>query len=309
MRIGDERKPRKRINADLFVFAVLTLISFSILLFSTRGFIVDFKNTGLSLFSGIRGGIAGVSSLVSRTALSIQELATLRREYAELTERMNRYEQLERSAADIQQENNRLREQLSFSQELRYRHIAAEVIGRDPDNLFSALVINQGTRAGVAVNMPVVAYQDGAETLVGKVIQAGLLESLVIPLYDTSSYVSSRLSQSRHEGIVEGQGAAEFSLLMRFIPKRARDDIRVGDLVITSGMRDSGGVYPAGITVGRVSRIRYEEYETSMSLELESSLDYSRLEYVFVVDPEQLAAAAPLPPTAAEPLEAGHAYD
>jgi rod shape-determining protein MreC len=287
MRIFGDRKQKKRVNADAYVFAALSLVSFSVLLFSARSFVIDFKNMGLSLFSGIRGGIHGVSSFASRTVLSIRELASLRREYAELTNRMTRYEQIERSSAEIRQENNRLREQLGFSQVLRFRHIPAELIGRDPDNLFSALVINKGKRDGLADNMPVIAYQDGIQALVGKVIQAGQFESLVMPVYDLSFFVSSRLSESRYEGLVEGQGRPEAPLLMRLIRKRARDEINFGDVIVTSGI---GGVYPSGISIGRVSRILYQEYESSMEVELEASIDFSRLEYVFVIDVEPRSA-------------------
>jgi rod shape-determining protein MreC len=283
MRSLGDRKQKRRVNADAYVFAALSLVSFSVLLFSARSFVIDFKNLGLSMFSGIRGSIHGVSSFVSRTVLSIQELATLRREYAELTDRMTRYEQLERSAAEIRRENNRLREQLGFSDTLRFRHIPAELIGRDPDNLFSAFVINKGKRDGLADNMPVIAYQNGVQALAGKVIQAGQFESLVMPVYDPSFFVSSRLSESRYEGLVEGQGLPESPLLMRLIRKRARDEINFGEIIITSGL---GGLYPAGINIGRVSRILYQEYETSMEVELESFIDFSQLEYVFVIDPE-----------------------
>jgi rod shape-determining protein MreC len=283
MRTLGDRKQKKRVNTDAYIFAVLSLVSFSVLLFSARSFVIDFKNMGLSLFSGIRGSIYGISSFVSRTILSVRELASLRREYAELTDRMTRYEQIERSAAEIRQENNRLREQLGFSEILRFKHIPAELIGRDPDNLFSALVINKGKQAGVANNMPVIAYQDGIQALVGKVIQAGQFESLVMPVYDMSFFVSSRLSESRYEGLVEGQGRPETPLLMRLIRKWARDEIDFGDIIVTSGI---GGLYPAGINIGRVSRILYQEYETSMEVELDASIDFSRLEYVFVIDVE-----------------------
>lgn len=286
MPINGDRKHKKRFNAEAYVFIALSLVSFSILLFSTRSFVVDFKDVGLSLFSGIRGSIYGISSLVSRTILSVQELATLRREYAELTDRMTRYEQMERTAAEIRQENNRLREQLGFAETLRIRHIPAQIIGRDPDNLFSALVINKGKRDGLANNMPLLAYQNGIQVLVGKVVQTGQFESLVIPVYDLSFYVSARLSDSRYEGLVEGQGNPELPLLMRSIPKRAREEINYGDLIVTSGI---GGVYPPGITIGRVSNILYQEYETSMSVEMEPSIDFSRLEYVFVIDVEKNA--------------------
>jgi rod shape-determining protein MreC len=259
------------------------LVSFSMLLFSTRSFIVNFKDMGLSVFSGVRGGIYEVSSFVSRAVLSIRELAGLRREYAELSGRVARYEQLERSAAEIGQENARLREQLGFSGTIRYRHIPAEFIGRDPDNLFSALVINKGIHSGVKKNMAVIAWQNGAQGLVGKVVQTGQFESLVMPLYDPGSFVSSRLAVSRYEGIVEGQGSPEVPLLMRFIQKRARNEINYGDMIVTSGL---GGVYPAGINIGRVIRVHYQEYEISMEVELEPLIDYSMLEYVFVIDAE-----------------------
>jgi rod shape-determining protein MreC len=280
MAIERGKRLKNRFSAASYVFAALVVTSFSLLLFSTRSFVVDIKDVGLSLFSGFRGGIHEVSSLVSRTVLSIQELATLRREYAELTGRITRYEQLERNAAEIQRENIRLREQLGFSQSLGYRHIPAELIGRDPDNLFSDLVINKGKHAGVENNMAVIAYQNGVQGLVGKVVQAGAFESLVMPLYDGSSFISARLAVSRFDGIVEGQGNPESSLHMRYIQKRARDEIAVGDLIVTNGM---GGVYPGDITIGRVNEVLFQDYELSMEVNLDAAIDFSRLEYVFVI--------------------------
>jgi rod shape-determining protein MreC len=285
MKLGRERKKRRRLNADVYVFAVLSLFSFALLFFSTLSFVVNFKNVGLSLFSGIRGGVYGISSRVAQTVNSIQELAVLQKEYEELTARVTRYEQLERTAAEIRQENYRFREQLGFSQQIRYRHYPAEIIGRDPDNLFSAFVINKGKRDGVAYNMAVIAFQDGVQALAGKVVQAGQFESLVMPVYDSSSFVPARFASSRYEGLVEGQGKIEYPLVMRLISKRARDDVHFGDMVITSGIGGGyGTIYPAGINIGRVSRILYKEDETSMEVELETALDFSRLEYVFVID-------------------------
>ena len=281
MKAGREKKGSGGLS-DFYVFIALILISFITLFFSSRSIMIDAKNLGLSLFSGFRVGIKEVSSLVSRTVLSIGELASLRREYTELTERIARYEQLERTSAEIRQENNRLREQLGFSMGLRYQYIPAELTGRDPSSLFSAFAINKGSYAGVAVDMPVIAYHNGTEGLVGKVIYAGAFESLVMPLYDSGCFVSSRLAESRYEGIVEGGGIPELPLFMRYIVKRARDEINIGDIVISSGM---GGVYPPGINIGRVNSILYEEDALSMEVEIEPSIDFFRLEYVFVIKP------------------------
>jgi len=277
------RKSNAQINSSVLVFVILIITSSVLLLLSTMDFIFGVKNIGLSIFSGIRGGIYEVNSFVSRTILSISELATLRTEHANLLTQLDRYEELERSNAEIFQENIRLKEQLDFAQTLRYRNIPAQISGRDPDNLFSAIVINKGSYSGVSNNMAVVAWQNGTQALVGKVIQTGVFESLVMPVFDINSQVASRFSVSRFEGILEGQGSSESPLLMRFVPRRARDEINIGDIIITSGM---GGIFPPGINIGRVSGINTPEYETTLEVVIVPMIDFSRLEYVFVMEAE-----------------------
>jgi len=276
-------KSGTQVNASILVFITLVLVSTLMLMLSSRLFIFNVKNAGLSIFSGIRNGIHEASSFVSRTVLSVKELANLRREYADLLKQLDRYQELERSNAEIYQENIRLKEQLDFSETMRYRRIPAQISGRDPDNLFSAVVINKGSYSGVSNNMAVVAWQNGTQALVGKVIQTGAFESLLMPVFDINSQVSSRFSVSRFEGITEGQGSSETPLLMRFIPKRARDEINIGDIIITSGM---GGIFPAGINIGRVGAVNILEYETTLEVEVIPMIDFSRLEYVFVIEAE-----------------------
>ena len=285
-RKSGEKMPGSPFNASVYVFVSLVLVSILLLMFSSASFIFNVKNAGLSFFFGIRGGIYEVTSFVSRSVLSVKELADLRREHAELLKQLERYEELERSNAEIYQENIRLWEQLGFARSLRYRRISAQISGRDPNNIFSALVINKGSYSGVSNNMTVVAWQNGIQALVGKVIQTGNFESLVMPVFDVNSQVSSRFSVSRYEGIVEGQGNPDAPLLMRFVPKRARNDINIGDIIITSGM---GGIFPAGINIGRVSGVNVLEYENTLEAEVTPMVDFSRLEYVFVIEAEHSA--------------------
>jgi rod shape-determining protein MreC len=277
----DKKKPA--VNVSAVVFVSLVLLSFLFLFFSARSFIVDFKDTGLVVFSGIRNGMHTLGSFFSGTVLSIKELADLKKEYAELLAHVERYEQMGRSAVDIMQENQRLREQLSFSETLNYKHIAAEIVGRDPDNLYQALVINKGRRAGVKDNMPVIAYQNGVQGLVGKISEAAEFESFVVPVYEINSFVPARVASSRYEGIVGGQGKPDAPLLMRFIQKSAGTELSYGDGILTSGM---GRIYPAGISIGSISLVREQDYELSISIELEHTIDFSRLEHVFVVSVE-----------------------
>lgn len=287
------KAPKGRFPAEVYVFAVLAVVSFTVLLISTKSMLHNFRDAGFFLVSGVRSGIYEVSSFLTRSVLSIRENSKLKDENAQLRELVARYERLERSATEISQENARLREQLGFSQDLIYRHIPAELIGRDPDNLFSAMIINKGRRSGVEKDMAVVAWQGGSQALVGRVIQVSAFESLVLPLYDSNLLVASRFAASRYEGILEGQGSSDSPLRMRFIPKRARDEISRGDLIVSSGIT---GIYPPGLSIGRVTGIIYREHEISMEAEVEPLIDFSRLEYVFVIDEKNLLEESPAEP-------------
>ena len=266
------------------------ILSLSMLVLSTRSFVLNVKEIGFSVFSGARSGISAIGSFGSRTIDAVKELSNLRKEYAELVKRMDYYEVIQRDAAEIKKENLRLHEQLGFLESSQYKQIPARIIGRDPDNLFSAFVIDKGSQHGIKRNMCVIAFQDGQQGLVGKVVQVGLSNSLVMPVYDSNAFVSSRLSESRYEGIVVGQGSSDRPLIMRYIKKRAREEIKFGDVVTTSGI---GGIYPKDLVIGRVSKLVFQEYETSINAELESAIDFSRLEYVFAFEKMQSAEELP----------------
>ena len=139
---------------------------------------------------------------------------------------------MERGIAELRDENKRLRQQLDLSQEIPYQRIAARIVAKDPENTYSTITIDKGFGEGIRKNMSVIAFQDGVEGLVGRVIEVGRGTSKIVPLYDTKSYIAARLSGgSRTEGLVGGQGSPEDPLLMRFVKKRAKDEIQFGDLV------------------------------------------------------------------------------
>ena len=128
--------------------------------------------------------------------------------------------------------------------------------------------------------MPVIANRDGVQGLVGRVSEVGMATAVVMPIFDSDSFVAARLQRSRHEGLVSGQGIATNVLSMGYVAESARSQVSTGDLVITSGMRS---IYPEGIHIGTVNAIRGEAYETSLQIELLPVVDFGRLEYVFVL--------------------------
>jgi len=45
-------------------------------------------------------------------------------------------------------------------------------------------------------------------------------------------------------------------------------------------------VYPTGINIGRVSRVNVLEFESTLEVEVMPMIDFSKLEYVFVIEAE-----------------------
>ncbi len=259
---------------------VLLAASLVTLTVSTRSLVGMPERVGLTVLGFFQKGFSAIGDFVAETVASIAELRRLRADYDELARKLEAYTNLERGAAELRAENERLKVQLGFSQSLPYERIPARIVAKDPENLYATFMIDKGVEAGIRKNMPVIAFQDGIEGLVGRVLEVGRGSSVVVPLYDASSYVASRLASSRYEGLVTGQGRADAPLLLRHVKKRAKDETQFGDLVVTTGFES---LYPADIAVGRVKKLKVLEYETSVEMELEPVLDFSRLEYVFAI--------------------------
>lgn len=261
--------------------AVLVLTSLVCLLVSNRNVVIKPKEIGHSFVAFFQGGITGASQWIGGTFNSIRELREAKGELAEARRRLAEADEATREVVALRQQNQALREQLGLSQALAQRRIAAEVIAKDHDNLSSTITVDKGSGQGVQSGMAVIAFQDGLEGLVGKVVTVGLGSSQILPLYDPGCFVSARLDNSRHEGLVSGQGRDQPLLVMRYVKKLAKDNTAYGDLVVTAGL---GGTYPKGINVGRVRELNAQSYETSLDILVEPIIDFDRLEYLFILD-------------------------
>ncbi len=268
--------------------AVLVILSLFSLLVSNRTLIIQPKEVGLSIMSFFQKGFSGVFRWIGETAGSIRLLQQAREELAAANLKVQTLDQTNRDIIQLRRENQLLREQIGLIESLPADRISAEVIAKDHDNLFSTITVNKGSRDGVRRDMPVVAYQGDLEGLVGKVVAVSAGSSQVLPLYDPQCQVSARLERSRYEGLIDGQGKDRQNILMRYVKKIAIDSIEYGDLVVTAGL---GGLYPKGINVGRIRDILARGYETSLLLEIEPIIDFSRLEYVYILQKEPGAEA------------------
>ena len=266
------------------VLAGLLLISGITLAFSSGRFIVDINKVGFAALSTVQKGLHAVTSTVTGTINAIKETATLRKEYEELTKKLEDYEFLQRNNTEIRKENERLKELLGFATEIAYKNYPAHIIARDPDNLYSGITIDKGARSGIQKGMPVIAVQNGTVGVVGKVVTVGLGTCMVMPVYDTHCNISARIQNTRDIGLVSGNGSNTSSLALKYISKRDRDDFMHGDIVVTSGENDN---YMPDIPIGTIDSVEVVDYDSSLNITLKPIIDFSRLELVIVVDQTQ----------------------
>ena len=267
-------KTRNRI-AILFA-----LLSFFLLLTSSRMVAGIPEQIGLSIMSVLQQVFDTVGNFFSSTVTSITELRELQKKYQDLLKRTELLKVYERDYVQLKRENELLKEQLGLLETIQYEAIPARIIAKDPNNQFYAIILNKGIKDGIKRNMAVIAYQNGIEGLVGRIIEVSSHASIVLPIFESSSYIAARLSTSRYEGLVNGRGSDTSNLVMQCVRKSAKNEIQLGDIIVTSGFQS---LYPPEIAIGRVKKIEEPKYVSSLEISVEPILDFSRIEYVFIL--------------------------
>ncbi|MDD7014963.1 MAG: rod shape-determining protein MreC [Spirochaetales bacterium] len=268
-----------------FILALFLIISGVMLGFSSGKFVVNFNSVGFTVFSSMQKGVSYVADFFTGTVTAVKEMAELKKEYEILSKKLADYEYLERSVSEVKKENERLKELLDYSQSIQYKSISAQIIGRDPDGLYSGITLNKGAKHGIKKGMSVMAIQKGNSGIVGKVVTVGAFTSLIMPVYDTHCYISARIQNSRDIGIISGQGAKSSKLDLSYIRKSIESEIQTGDIIVTSGESDN---YLKDIPIGRISKVSKIDYESSLLIEVDPIIDFARLENVIVIDNTQI---------------------
>ncbi|MBQ7612619.1 MAG: rod shape-determining protein MreC [Spirochaetaceae bacterium] len=278
------KKKRFQLQLDIIVFILLLFVSATFLAFSGGSFIVNIKEMGFSVISQTERVLHSATSFLGDSVSAIRELSELREKYALAQEQLADYEIIQRKNRDVLLENDKLKQLLGFSESISIKNIPAEIIAFDSSSLYNGMVINCGVKKGIKKNSSVVAYQNGNLGLVGKIASVGSDTSIVLPIYDYQCSVASKMEASGYRGISTGNGQQDGVLTMQYVKKTALSEIAVGSKVLTSGF-DDNSFFPKNIPIGTVSKIIAHEYETSLQIEVEPIIDFSSVEYVFVLAP------------------------
>lgn len=175
------------------------------------------------------------------------------------------------------EENKSLREfsgVLEKNREFEYEF--AQVIARDPENLFYTFTIDKGSSDGIE-RYDAVTTPDG---LAGIVTEVGTTYAKVTSIIDEVSPIGAIISRTLDVAVLEDDvelGAKGYCRLS-YLP--GESSAAPGDVVLTSGL---GDMFPAGIVIGKVLEVKQETHNISSYAIVEPAVDFSNIHYVMVI--------------------------
>lgn len=270
----------------LFKNKLFILIFTTVLLFVVMG-VASIRSSKLNWLSNIVSvPLAPVQKLFSSIGQTVEngmgyfkDIDAVRKENETLKARVSELENQNRELISYREKMDELRSALSLKDRFEgYMIVGGNVIAKDPGNWFNSFKIDVGMKDGIEIDYPVVS---GSRGLIGRILASDATTSRVLSIIDKDSSVSGWISKPgggpvivRGDLTLRDQGLC----IMDRIPTEV--DVAVNDIVETSGL---GGIYPKGITIGKVIDVRQTNSELNRYAVIEPAVDFKRLEEVYVL--------------------------
>jgi rod shape-determining protein MreC len=173
-------------------------------------------------------------------------------------------------------ENRQLRRLLQLRDSTQGDTVSARVIGKDYTEFFrvTRIVLDKGSHE-IRPHLPVVS-PDG---VVGAVLHTSGDTVDVQLAVDAAFGVDVEDERTHARGFVRGTGnPSRYGCRVEMVD--SRDEVEIGDLLVTSG---KGRWFPRGIPVARVTRVVKRELGRDQDVDSIPTVDFSRLDSVLVL--------------------------
>ncbi|MCW8916573.1 MAG: rod shape-determining protein MreC [Magnetovibrio sp.] len=222
----------------------------------------------------ISDGVAPVLDVLSRPAATADklvvefgELSALRDENTRLRQENARLLEWQSAARKLSSENQQLKGLLNFAPGAEPGFITGRVIADSGGAFVHSVLLNAGSRDGVAKGQAAVT----GDGLVGRVHGVGSRSGRVLLITDLNSRIPVVVEATRTRAVLAGNNSDRPRLI--HMPPGAT--VSVGDRIVTSG---HGGAFPPGIPVGVVAQ------SNEGNISVKPYVQRDRIEYVRVVD-------------------------
>ena len=263
------------------IIGVFFLIIANILILSIIGQRYPTSGPGgftISLLAPFQEAIASSSRFLKGVWRHYFTLIQVSEENDRLKKQLNRAEEMKNEWVEARLANDRLRRLMGMGKEFAQQVVYAEVIGRDPTAWFKTIIIDKGAKDNVAVGMPVVV----PEGIVGQVVDVSGHYAKVLLIVDQNSAVGALVQRTRARGLIKG----EFADQCRLEYVLRKEDVRIGDVIVTSGLDD---VFPKGLRIGAIDDISGEPNEMFYTITIAPFVDFEKLEDLLILPvPEKM---------------------
>ncbi|WP_158782024.1 rod shape-determining protein MreC [Pantoea sp. BAV 3049] len=229
-----------------------------------------YMDTAVSPFYFLANGPRQILDSVSETLASRQQL--------ELENKALQRELMLKNSellmlGQFKQENARLRELLGSPLRQDEHKMVTQVISTGTDPYTDQVVIDKGSVNGVYEGQPVISDKG----VVGQVVAVGKITSRVMLICDSSHALPIQVLRNDIRVIAAGNGCTE-ELQLEHLP--GNTDIRVGDVLVTSGL---GGRFPEGYPVGVVSSVKLDTQRAYTVIQARPTAGLQRLRYLLLL--------------------------
>ena len=204
-------------------------------------------------------------NVMGNLTASQETLSELREQNAELTAQVA-------ELSESKKTSERLESLLNLQSTYSLTSTAARIIGNSSDDWSRAVTIDKGTAAGFSCGMAVC----NSGGVIGQIVEVSATTSTVQLITDEGSGVSAMIQSTRAQGMLQGQ--PDGSLRLSYVSTES--DVKVGDIVITSGI---GGVYPKGLPLGTVSSVEKSDNDVYYTIVVRAQSTAENNEEVLVI--------------------------
>ncbi len=253
--------------ANRFALLILVCISLSLMLLSRADYspILKFQTAVVDVATPLLEIVAHPISTVNGAVSEIINLANIYDENLYLKTENERLRNWQSTARLLAQENIVLRDLLHTQPEPGITYVSGRIIGDSGGPFIRAVILNAGKRDGLKSGVAVVT----GDGLVGRIVEVGERSSRVLLLTDLNSKIPVVVENSRYRAILSGNNSE--NLFLNFLPEN--EEVKLADRIVTSG---HGGLFPAGLPVGEVTKINGNIAEVTPYVRLDQ-LEFVRI--------------------------------
>ena len=255
--------------------AVMVILSLVTFFSSNTNALTNVVNVIASPFRSLS---TTVSTWIDGQIRFAEDYDALQAENQELKEEIARLERQLRQAQEDSEENATLRQLLDLREQRRdFQMESARITQRDASNWASTMQLDVGTDYGVAMGDCVITAEG---YLVGSITDVGSNWATCTTLIDTDASFGAEVFRTGEAAVAQGEFSLMGEGLLQLNYLSGESGLRVGDLIVTSGL---GGYYPSDLVIGSVQEVMTGDDGLAQYAVLAPSADLENLQQVFVI--------------------------